>query len=134
MYKSMQLVLSVLVCIVTACGTSELNDNIERQQFAVASLPEGSQLAGSTLASEGLSKSSDRSPTEPMGVGREDSATISPVIEQSAGFWPPRCGPRNCIAMCVTCEYDCCLHSGGSLAECQADRESCKELCFHIPY
>jgi hypothetical protein len=42
---------------------------------------------------------------------------------------PPRCGPRNCVAMCVTCLYDQCRIEGGSCQECKAEMEECKDRC-----
>ena len=42
---------------------------------------------------------------------------------------PPRCGPRNCVAMCVTCEYDICRIFGGTREECRAEMEQCKDDC-----
>ena len=42
---------------------------------------------------------------------------------------PPRCGPRNCVAMCVTCLYDRCRIEGGSHQECRAEMEECKDRC-----
>jgi hypothetical protein len=42
---------------------------------------------------------------------------------------PPRCGPRNCVAMCVTCEYDICRIHGGSISACKAEMEVCKADC-----
>ncbi|MEE9354577.1 MAG: hypothetical protein V3U75_03215 [Methylococcaceae bacterium] len=43
--------------------------------------------------------------------------------------WPPRCGPRNCVARCVTCEYDLCRASGGSAKQCNEQKELCKQVC-----
>jgi hypothetical protein len=43
---------------------------------------------------------------------------------------PPRCGPRNCVAMCVTCLYDICRASGGSISICKQSMELCKDDCF----
>jgi hypothetical protein len=42
---------------------------------------------------------------------------------------PPRCGARNCVAMCVTCLYDLCRATGGSCADCKQDMELCKDEC-----
>jgi len=42
---------------------------------------------------------------------------------------PPRCGARNCVAMCVTCFYDACRAAGGSCADCKRDMEFCKDEC-----
>ena len=42
---------------------------------------------------------------------------------------PPRCGARNCVAMCVTCFYDVCRASGGSCADCKREMELCKDDC-----
>ena len=42
---------------------------------------------------------------------------------------PPRCGARNCVAMCVTCFYDVCRASGGSCADCKQEMELCKDEC-----
>ncbi|HMJ57362.1 MAG TPA: hypothetical protein VK540_35070 [Polyangiaceae bacterium] len=42
---------------------------------------------------------------------------------------PPRCGPRNCVAMCVTCLYDICRATGGSCTDCKRDMELCKDDC-----
>jgi hypothetical protein len=42
---------------------------------------------------------------------------------------PPRCGPRNCVAMCVTCLYDICRASGGSCTDCKREMEACKDEC-----
>lgn len=43
---------------------------------------------------------------------------------------PPRCGPRNCVAMCVTCLFDICRLYGGSCSECRAEMEYCKQDCY----
>jgi len=51
------------------------------------------------------------------------------VVEQGLGVWPPRCEPRNCVAMCVTCYYDICIHDGDSVATCRAEMELCKDDC-----
>ncbi|HET7538838.1 MAG TPA: hypothetical protein VFK05_03175, partial [Polyangiaceae bacterium] len=54
-----------------------------------------------------------------MGVVACSAATSSDdgpdtaATTEAISVWPPRCGPRNCWAMCVTCEYDICLHEGG---------------------
>jgi hypothetical protein len=42
---------------------------------------------------------------------------------------PARCGPRNCVAMCVTCLYDLCRAHGGSCTDCRHDMELCKDDC-----
>ena len=42
---------------------------------------------------------------------------------------PARCGPRNCVAACVTCGYDNCRINGGSCEECKAWMEECKDRC-----
>jgi hypothetical protein len=47
---------------------------------------------------------------------------------------PPRCGPRGCVAMCVTCFYDRCRANGGSCEACKADMEVCKWWCAQPPY
>ena len=62
----------------------------------------------------------DESALEPMGK-----------VQQSLSDFhdPPRCGPRNCVAMCVTCEYDICRISGGTRQDCRAEMEICKDEC-----
>jgi hypothetical protein len=47
-----------------------------------------------------------------------------------AYYVPPRCGPRNCVAMCATCFYDFCRGSGGSCSSCKAQMEACKDECY----
>ena len=47
---------------------------------------------------------------------------------------PPRCSPRGCVAMCVTCYYDRCRASGGSCVACKEDMEFCKRWCAQPPY
>ena len=42
---------------------------------------------------------------------------------------PPRCGPRNCVARCVSCFYDICRASGESCSACKAQMEQCKASC-----
>ena len=42
----------------------------------------------------------------------------------------PRCGPRNCVAMCVTCFYDICRASGGTVKQCKSQMEYCKDGCY----
>jgi hypothetical protein len=42
---------------------------------------------------------------------------------------PPRCGARNCVAMCVTCFYDVCRAAGGSCVDCKREMELCKDEC-----
>ena len=132
MHKSVRLVLGALVTIVTACGTSEVKDEIEQQQSAVSVLQEGKPMAGmagSTIAPKQLPVGNAHNPFASVDIGGMDNATVGPVIEQSAGAWPARCSPRPCIAMCVTCEYDICLRSGESIEACDADRELCKKNC-----
>jgi len=58
-------------------------------------------------------------------VGQGDPSSLT-----ACGFKsPPRCGPRNCVAMCVTCLYDVCRASGGSCADCKREMELCKDDC-----
>lgn len=42
---------------------------------------------------------------------------------------PPRCGPRNCVATCVTCYYDICRIYGGTAAECNVEKQGCIDEC-----
>lgn len=76
-----------------------------------------------------------------VGVETEETNADEDVVEEETGdatqairigdyYNPPRCGPRNCVAMCVTCEYDICRIFGGSIADCQAEMEVCKEVCY----
>ena len=72
-----------------------------------------------------------------LGCGTETGVQVSGQtegdvveIQKSDDSAAPRCGPRNCIAMCVTCFYDLCLKNGGSIKECSKEMESCKEDCF----
>lgn len=51
------------------------------------------------------------------------------LVARSDYSWPPRCGPRNCVAACVTCLYDICRSSGGSVEQCNAQKELCKQSC-----
>jgi len=70
-------------------------------------------------------------------VGKDNAVTISNaknaaaslLSEESAKEESLRCGPRNCVAMCVTCLFDACLRSGDSVAECEAEREDCIQSC-----
>lgn len=56
---------------------------------------------------------------------------VSP--QSCTGVDPPRCGPRNCVAMCVTCLFDICRLSGGSCSQCRDEMELCKEMCNETP-
>ena len=71
-----------------------------------------------------------------LGCGTETGVEVSSqtngdvaALQKSDYFATPRCGPRPCIAMCVTCLYDRCRISGGTVEECKEDMESCKESC-----
>lgn len=46
---------------------------------------------------------------------------------------PPRCSPRNCTAMCVTCQYDACRIAGNTCSYCKAEMELCKDDCNYPP-
>jgi hypothetical protein len=61
----------------------------------------------------------------PAAAGENDLSRVAAAGRDYVS--PPRCGPRNCWAMCVTCLYDLCRASGGSVADCQAERELCKQ-------
>ena len=63
----------------------------------------------------------DESVTEPAEPG-----CAPPIV-------PARCGPRNCVARCVTCLYDFCRQSGGSCLQCKARMEVCKRRCTMQP-
>jgi hypothetical protein len=60
-------------------------------------------------------------------------ARVTPVARYGDFYWPPRCGPRNCWAMCVTCFYDYCRAIGGGIDDCKAEKEQCKkEMCLAL--
>ncbi|NUP06908.1 MAG: hypothetical protein HOW73_12720 [Polyangiaceae bacterium] len=63
-------------------------------------------------------------------VGDEAVDQAEEAVKIGDYYWPPRCGPRNCVAMCVTCEYDICRHFGGSIAQCKSELELCKSECY----
>ncbi len=60
----------------------------------------------------------------------EETGEAEQAVKIGDYYNPPRCGPRNCVAMCVTCEYDLCRIYGGSIAECNAEKETCKDICY----
>jgi len=62
-------------------------------------------------------------------VGRIDNPKSS-TNKPSDYVSPPRCGPRNCVAMCVTCFYDICRASGGTVEQCNLQKEYCKDSCY----
>ena len=61
-------------------------------------------------------------------IGDEDPDTLS-TREQSIQDYadPPRCSPRNCVAMCATCFYDICRIDGGT--GCRAEARACADDC-----
>ena len=67
-------------------------------------------------------------PINPDGTAAaaDDRQVARSVAAGGDYVWPPRCGSRNCWAMCVTCLYDLCRHYGGTLEDCRAEREHCK--------
>ncbi|MBL8744168.1 MAG: hypothetical protein JNK04_23835 [Myxococcales bacterium] len=60
----------------------------------------------------------------------EETGEAEQAIKIGDYYNPPRCGPRNCEAMCVTCYYDICRIQGGSVSECNAEKELCKDECY----
>jgi hypothetical protein len=58
-----------------------------------------------------------------------DTTRVGQEVRIGDYYNPPRCGPRNCVAMCVTCEYDLCRISGSSASECDAESEFCIDAC-----
>jgi len=69
------------------------------------------------------SDSADPSP-DPSGQETGDAST-----QGACSYRTPRCGPRNCIAMCVTCFYDHCRAAGRSCSDCKWEMERCKYWC-----
>jgi len=63
--------------------------------------------------------------TESVGQVEGDPSSLTSCGYKS----PPRCGARNCVAMCVTCLYDACRAAGGSCTDCKRDMELCKDDC-----
>jgi hypothetical protein len=75
---------------------------------------------------------------EPEVEAEELELLDKPGVERVARFGgpglcgyyqPARCGPRNCVAACVTCLYDYCRIRGGSCEDCKAWMEECKGRC-----
>jgi hypothetical protein len=60
----------------------------------------------------------------------EETGEAEQAVRIGDYYNPPRCGPRNCVAMCVTCEYDICRIYGGSINACKAEMELCKDDCY----
>jgi hypothetical protein len=60
----------------------------------------------------------------------EDVAQSADEIRIGDYYDPPRCSPRNCVAMCATCYYDICRIGGASQADCAFERELCKDECY----
>jgi hypothetical protein len=66
--------------------------------------------------------------TDPSVESGEQAAGSS-SLQACAYKSPPRCGARNCVAMCVTCFYDVCRAAGGSCVDCKQEMEICKDEC-----
>jgi hypothetical protein len=86
-----------------------------------------------TLCAAGCYRGVEASPTtdsaEPSAEKGVSSETGQSLQAASGYKTPPRCGPRNCVAMCVTCFYDLCRAAGGTCSDCKQEMELCKDEC-----
>ncbi len=72
----------------------------------------------------------EQEPPEVIELEEPELGTEARIGTGSCAYYnPPRCGPRNCVAECVTCSYDICRINGGSCSTCKAAMEDCKDSC-----